>query len=267
MLMARLRDTPSASRSTLVVAAPPASAMTAATSSRVSLSGSGQGNVALDLNDRAVERKLAQGTRHGVAAELQLFAHLGKRRCIEAGFVQQGNDTFAGLAHHTRRGGSGVRVEYLAPSAAHTPREQPLAIRAAATTSSAAGHAAWATAPGVKPVSLGDAVCMADRVAASASIAASSTAAFVYSVPPEPASSRTTPRATNPCSAASTSPTPRSKASVTSAVVTGSVFSASQAPTPPSISPDSRAAYSARSSLRQARESDGSEKAARARRQ
>ena len=80
---------------------------------RVSLSGSGQGNVALDLNDRAVERKLAQGTRHGVAAELQLFAHLGKRRCIEAGFVQQGNDTFAGLAHHTRRGGSGVRVEYL----------------------------------------------------------------------------------------------------------------------------------------------------------
>ena len=77
------------------------------------LGGSGQGNVALDLNDRAIERKLAQGARHSVAAELQLLAHLGQCRCIEAGFVQQGNDTFAGLAHHTRRGGSGVRVEHL----------------------------------------------------------------------------------------------------------------------------------------------------------
>ena len=80
---------------------------------RMGLGGSGQGNVALDLNDRAIERELAQGTRHGVAIELQLLAHLGQYRCIEAGFVQQGNDTFAGLAHHTRRGGSGVRVEYL----------------------------------------------------------------------------------------------------------------------------------------------------------
>ena len=80
---------------------------------RMGLGGSRQGNVALDLNDRAVERKLAQGTRHGVAIELQLLAHLGQRRRIEAGFVQQGNDTFAGLAHHTRRGGSGVRVEHL----------------------------------------------------------------------------------------------------------------------------------------------------------
>ena len=77
------------------------------------LGGSRQGNVALDLNDRAVERKLAQGTRHGVAIELQLLAHLGQRRCIEAGFVQQGNDTLAGLAHHACRGGSGVRVENL----------------------------------------------------------------------------------------------------------------------------------------------------------
>ena len=77
------------------------------------LGGSRQGNVALDLNDRAVERKLAQGARHGVAIELQLLAHLGQRRCIEAGFVQQGNDAFAGLAHHTRRSGSGVRVEHL----------------------------------------------------------------------------------------------------------------------------------------------------------
>ena len=80
---------------------------------RMGLGSGRQGNVALDLNDGAVERKLAQGTRHGVAIEPQLFAHLGQRRCIETGFVQQGNDTFAGLSHHTRRGGSGVRVEHL----------------------------------------------------------------------------------------------------------------------------------------------------------
>ena len=82
---------------------------------RMRLHGGGQGNVALDLHDRAIERKLAQGTRHGVAIELQLLAHLRQCRCIEAGFVQQGNDTFAGLSHYTRRGGSGVRVEHLGP--------------------------------------------------------------------------------------------------------------------------------------------------------
>ena len=80
---------------------------------RMGLGGSGQGNVALDLNDRAVERKLAQGTRHGVAAELQLFAHLGKRRCIQAGLVKQRDDAFAGLAHHACRRGGRVRVEHL----------------------------------------------------------------------------------------------------------------------------------------------------------
>ena len=37
---------------------------------RMGLGGGRQGNVALDLNDRAVERKLAQGTRHGIAIEL-----------------------------------------------------------------------------------------------------------------------------------------------------------------------------------------------------
>ena len=80
---------------------------------RMGLGGSGQGNVALDLHDRAVERKLAQGTRHGVAAELQLFAHLGKRRCIQTGLVKQRDDPLACLAHHACRGGSGVRVEHL----------------------------------------------------------------------------------------------------------------------------------------------------------
>ena len=114
MLMARLRDTPRASRSTLVVAAPPACLDGGGNKlARMGLGGSGQGNVALDLNDRAVERKLAQGTRHGVAIELQLLAHLGQYRCIEAGFVQQGNDPLAGLAHHACRGGGRVRIEYL----------------------------------------------------------------------------------------------------------------------------------------------------------
>ena len=80
---------------------------------RMRLHGGGQGNVTLDLHDGTVERKLAQGTRHGVAIELQLLANLGQRRRIEAGFVQQGNDTFAGLAHHACRGGSRVRVEHL----------------------------------------------------------------------------------------------------------------------------------------------------------
>ena len=141
-----------------------------------------------------------------------------------------------------------------APSAAHTPREQPSAIRAAATPSSAAGHAAWATAPGVKPVSLGAAACMADRVAANVSIAASSAEASAYSEPSEPASAQAAPCATNPCSAASTSPTLRSKASATSTAVTGSVCSASQAPTPPAISPDSSAAYSERSPSESSRE-------------
>ena len=36
-----------------------------------------------------------------------------QRRRIEASFVQQGNDALASLVHHTRRGGSGVWVEYL----------------------------------------------------------------------------------------------------------------------------------------------------------
>ena len=80
---------------------------------RMGLGGSRQGNVALDLHDGTVERKLAQGTRHGVAIELQLLANLGQRRRIEASFVQQGNDALAGLAHHTRRSGGGVWVEHL----------------------------------------------------------------------------------------------------------------------------------------------------------
>ena len=89
----------------------------------VGLGGSGQGNVALDLHDRAIERKLAQGTRHGVAIEPQLLSHLRQRRRIEPGLVQQGNDTLASLAHHARRGGSGVRVEHLgAPGGTHATR-------------------------------------------------------------------------------------------------------------------------------------------------
>ena len=77
------------------------------------LGSGGQGNVALDLNDRVVERKLAQCTRHGVAIELQLFAHLGKRRRIKTGLIQQGHDTLASLAHHAYRRGGGMRVEHL----------------------------------------------------------------------------------------------------------------------------------------------------------
>ena len=141
-----------------------------------------------------------------------------------------------------------------APSAAHTPREQPSAIRAAATPSSAAGHAAWATAPGVKPVSLGDAACMADRVVASASIAASSAEESAYSEPPEPASAQAAPCATSPRSAASASPATRSSAAVTSAAATGSACSASHASTAPSISPASSDAYSARSPSASSRE-------------
>ena len=87
------------------------------------LHGDGQGNIALDLHDGTVKRKLAQSSRHGVAIEVQLLANLGQRRRIKAGFIQQGNDTFAGLAHHTRRGGSGVRVEHLgALGGAHATR-------------------------------------------------------------------------------------------------------------------------------------------------
>ena len=141
-----------------------------------------------------------------------------------------------------------------APSAAHTPREQPSAIRAAATPSSAAGHAAWATAPGVKPVSLGDAACMADRVAASTSMAASNTAAFTYSLQPEPASSRTAPRATNSFSAASAPPETRSSAAATSAATTGNVCSANHASTPATASPASSAASSVRSPVESSRE-------------
>ena len=90
---------------------------------RMGLGGGGQGNVALDLNDRAIERKLTQGSRHNVAIELQPLAHLGQRRRIEAGFVQQGNDTLARLVHYARRSGSGVRVEHLgALGGAHAAR-------------------------------------------------------------------------------------------------------------------------------------------------
>ena len=80
---------------------------------RMGLGGSGQGNVTFDLNDRAIERKLAQGTRHGVAAELQLFAYLGQRRRIEAGLVKQRDDPLASLSHHACRRGSRMRIEYL----------------------------------------------------------------------------------------------------------------------------------------------------------
>ena len=80
---------------------------------RMGLGGSRQGNVALDLNDRAIERKLAQGTRHGVATELQLFAHLGKRRCIQASLVKQRDDALASLSHHACRRGGRMRIEYL----------------------------------------------------------------------------------------------------------------------------------------------------------
>ena len=80
---------------------------------RVGLSGSRQGHITLDLYDGAVERKLAQGARHGVAIELELLAHLGQRRHIEAGLVEQRDDALASLSHHARRSGSGVRVEHL----------------------------------------------------------------------------------------------------------------------------------------------------------
>ena len=80
---------------------------------RMGLGGSRQGNVALDLHDRAIERKLAQGTRHGVAIELQLLAHLGKHRCIQAGLVKQRDDALASLSHHACRRGGRMRIEYL----------------------------------------------------------------------------------------------------------------------------------------------------------
>ena len=93
---------------------------------RMCLGGGGQGSVALDFNDRVVERKLAQGTRHGVAIEPQLLAHLGKRRRIKTRLVQQGNDTLASLAHHAYRRSSGMRVEHLgAVDGAHAARAPP----------------------------------------------------------------------------------------------------------------------------------------------
>ena len=95
---------------------------------------------------------------------------------------------------------------------------------------------------------------MADRVAASESIAASSTTVSAKRSASPTASLRTEPCATNPRSAASASPTARSKASATSTAVTGSICSASQAPTPPAISPDSSAANSACSPAESSRE-------------
>ena len=88
---------------------------------RTGLGGCRQGNVALDLNDRAIERKLAQGTRHGVAIELQLLAHLGQCRCIEARLIKQRHNALACLMHHACGSGGRVRVEYLgALGGAHT---------------------------------------------------------------------------------------------------------------------------------------------------
>ena len=102
-----------------------------------------------------VERKLAQCTRHGVAIELQLFAHLGKRRRIKTGLIQQGHDTLASLAHHAYRRGGGMRVEHLGTVDGAHARAQPSAISAIATSLPAPGQAACATAPDVKPISLG----------------------------------------------------------------------------------------------------------------
>ena len=176
--MARLRDTPRASRSTLVVAAPPAASMAAATSSRAWASAAA--DRATSRSTLTIERLSESSRRARVMVSRSscncspTSGNIGASRPASSSKA-----TIRSQASRTTRAAAAAECgsKTSAPSEAHTPREQPSAIRAAATPSSAAGHAAWATAPGVKPVSLGDAACMADRVAASASIAASSTTA------------------------------------------------------------------------------------------
>lgn len=110
---------------------------------RMGLGGSGQGNVALDLNDRAVERKLAQGTlswcRDRAANCSPTSGSVGASRPTSSSKA-----TIRSQASRTTRAAAAAECgsNTSAPSAAHTPREQPSAISAAATVSSAAGQAA-----------------------------------------------------------------------------------------------------------------------------
>ena len=90
---------------------------------RMRLHGDGQGNIALDLHDGAVERKLAQSSRHDVAVELQSLTHLGQRRRIEAGPIEQRHNAVAGLVHHACGCSGRVWIEYLgALGGAHAAR-------------------------------------------------------------------------------------------------------------------------------------------------
>ena len=90
---------------------------------RMRLHGDGQGNIALDLHDGAVERKLAQSARHDVAVELQSLTHLGQRRRIETGPIEQPHNAVAGLVHHASGCGGRVWIEYLgALGGAHATR-------------------------------------------------------------------------------------------------------------------------------------------------
>ena len=52
-----------------------------------------------------------------------MFAHLGQRRCIQAGLVKKRDDPFASLSHHACRRGGRMRIEYLgALGGAHATR-------------------------------------------------------------------------------------------------------------------------------------------------
>jgi len=174
MLMVRLRDTPRASRSTLVVAAPPAASIAVATTSRAWASAAA---------DKATSRStltiewLSESSRSA-----RVMVSRSSCNCsLTSGSVgalrpaSSSRATIRWPASRTTRIAAAAECgsNTSAPSTAHTPRAQPSAISAIATSLPAPGQAACATAPDVKPISLGAAACMEDKAAASTSIAAS----------------------------------------------------------------------------------------------
>ena len=132
--MARLRDTPRASRSTLVVAAPPAASMAAATSSRAWASAAA--DRATSRSTLTIERLSESSRRARVMVSRSscncspTSGNVGASRPASSSKA-----TIRSQASRTTRAAAAAECgsNTSAPSAAHTPREQPSAIRAAAT--------------------------------------------------------------------------------------------------------------------------------------
>ena len=177
MLMARLRDTPRASRNTLVVAAPPAASMATATTSRAWTSAAA--DKATSRSILTIERLSESSRRARVMVSRSSCSRSPTSESVGASRPASSNRVMMRrLASRTTRIAATAECGSNTSDAswAQMPRAQPSRTSADATSSPAVGQAACATSPGVKPVCLGAAPCIAASASESAARAASSTA-------------------------------------------------------------------------------------------